>query len=87
MQFKTLGNDHILLYFKISILFIQLTTESFYYVIQSAGVQFPQRPPAVPSNRPTSQPNQNNLSNGHGEVASSRHDTKQVEPQNVPESR
>ncbi|XP_048327781.1 TOM1-like protein 5 isoform X1 [Ziziphus jujuba] len=57
-----------------------------YYDLVSAGVQFPQRPPAVPSNRPTSQPNQNNLSNGHGEVASSRHDTKQVEPQNVPES-
>lgn len=57
------------------------------YVYQSAGVQFPQRPPAVPSNHPTPQPNQNNLPNG--ELASSKHEefAREVEPQSVPESR
>ena len=58
-----------------------------WYGIQSAGVQFPQRPPAVSSDHPTPQPNNNNLPNG--ELASSRHEgfARQAEPQDVPESR
>ncbi|KAF4349090.1 hypothetical protein G4B88_029059 [Cannabis sativa] len=59
-----------------------------YYELVSAGVQFSQRPPAVTSNHPTSQPNHNNnLPNG--EVTASRHETRalQAEPQEVPESR
>ncbi|XP_062083726.1 TOM1-like protein 5 [Humulus lupulus] len=57
-----------------------------YYELVSAGVQFSQRPSAVTSNHPTSQPNINHLLNG--EVAASRHETLalQAEPQDVPES-
>ncbi|EXB64094.1 TOM1-like protein 2 [Morus notabilis] len=57
-----------------------------YYELVSAGVQFPQRPPAVSSDHPTPQPNNNNLPNG--ELASSRHEgfARQAEPQDVPES-
>ncbi|GMN26981.1 hypothetical protein TIFTF001_001496 [Ficus carica] len=53
---------------------------------KSAGVQFPQRPPAVSSDHPSPQPNNNNLPNG--ELAPSRHEgfPRQTEPQDVPES-
>uniref|UniRef100_A0A5B7BMA8 Putative ENTH/VHS/GAT family protein isoform 1 n=1 Tax=Davidia involucrata TaxID=16924 RepID=A0A5B7BMA8_DAVIN len=59
---------------------------SAYYDLVSAGVQFPQRPSAIPSNHPTS-----NASNNHspgGELASSGHERvpPQAEPQIVTES-
>ncbi|XWS44538.1 hypothetical protein CRYUN_Cryun15aG0054100 [Craigia yunnanensis] len=59
---------------------------SAYYDLVSAGVEFPQRPHATPSNRPTSLPIKNNTLNG--ELASARHDAvaQQAEPQIVPES-
>ncbi|KAL5566354.1 hypothetical protein UlMin_029518 [Ulmus minor] len=57
-----------------------------YYDLVSAGVQFPQRPPAAPSSQPTSQPKNSNLPNG--DTAPSRREVsvQKAEPQNVPES-
>ncbi|KAB2055864.1 hypothetical protein ES319_A11G066500v1 [Gossypium barbadense] len=59
---------------------------SAYYDLVSAGVAFPQRPHATPSNRPTSQPIKSNTLNG--ELASARQEAvaKEAEPQIVPES-
>lgn len=59
----------------------------FFYVFQSAGVQFPQRPHAVQSSHPTAEANKNDSLNG--ELASTRHEefAQQAEPQIVPESR
>nr|KJB40531.1 hypothetical protein B456_007G068300 [Gossypium raimondii] len=59
---------------------------SAYYDLVSAGVEFPQRPHATPSNPPTSQPIKSNTLNG--ELASARQEAvaKEAEPQIVPES-
>ncbi|KAK5783186.1 hypothetical protein PVK06_037694 [Gossypium arboreum] len=59
---------------------------SAYYDLVSAGVEFPQRPHAAPSNPPTSQPIKSNTLNG--ELASARQEAvaKEAEPQIVPES-
>ncbi|XVF16950.1 hypothetical protein REPUB_Repub10bG0074700 [Reevesia pubescens] len=59
---------------------------SAYYDLVSAGVEFPQRPYAAPSNPPTSLPNKNNTLNG--ELASARHEAvaHKAEPQIVPDS-
>lgn len=59
---------------------------SAYYDLVSAGVQFPQRPPTVPTNPPSSNANQNKSTNG--EHASSGHERNapQAEHQAVPES-
>ncbi|XVE86405.1 hypothetical protein DITRI_Ditri18aG0032000 [Diplodiscus trichospermus] len=59
---------------------------SAYYDLVSAGVEFPQRPPATPSNPPSSLPIKNNTLNG--ELASTRHEevSQQAEPQIIPES-
>lgn len=48
---------------------------------QSAGIQFPQRPPLVPSNCQTPESAKNNVPNGDEQVA------PRVEPHVVPESR
>lgn len=57
--------------------------------MQSAGVQFPQRPRTIPSSHPSSDANKKVTLNG--ELASSRNEgvtlAQQPEPQIVPESR
>lgn len=55
------------------------------FVSQSAGVQFPQRPPAVPPNNPTQQ--QTNTSQNGVIRLSEQEDVARVEPQILPESR
>ena len=55
------------------------------FVSQSAGVQFPQRPPATPSDNATQQ-HTNNLQNGVIRL-SEQEDAASVEPQPLPESR
>ncbi|KAG6724115.1 hypothetical protein I3842_03G241500 [Carya illinoinensis] len=57
-----------------------------YYELVSAGVQFPERPHAVPSSNPIPQANKTDLPNG--ELTSSRNEevTRQAEPPIVPES-
>lgn len=59
----------------------------FFCIFQSAGVQFPERPHAVPSSNPIPQANKTDLPNG--ELTSSRNEevTRQAEPPIVPESR
>lgn len=51
-----------------------------YYDLVSAGIQFPQRPPLVPSNCQTPESAKNNVPNGDEQVA------PRVEPHVVPES-
>ncbi|XP_022925178.1 TOM1-like protein 5 isoform X1 [Cucurbita moschata] len=55
-----------------------------YYDLVSAGVQFPQRPPATPSDNATQQ-HTNNLQNGVIRL-SEQEDAASVEPQTLPES-
>ncbi|XP_023518324.1 TOM1-like protein 5 [Cucurbita pepo subsp. pepo] len=55
-----------------------------YYDLVSAGVQFPQRPPATPSDNATQQ-HTNNLQNGVIRL-SEQEDAASVEPQPLPES-
>lgn len=57
---------------------------SAYYDLVSAGVQFPQRPPAVPPNNPTQQ--QTNTSQNGVIRLSEQEDVARVEPQILPES-
>uniref|UniRef100_A0A2N9I9D3 VHS domain-containing protein n=1 Tax=Fagus sylvatica TaxID=28930 RepID=A0A2N9I9D3_FAGSY len=65
---------------------LQVVVVQFRVEMESAGVQFQQRPHSVQSSPPTSQPNKNDSPNG--ELASSRHEgvAQQAEPEIVPES-
>lgn len=56
-------------------------------ILQSAGVQFPQRPHAIQSSNPTPQANKKDLPNGELPSSWIEEVTRQEEPQIVPESR